>query len=219
MTEPSGGSPDKPRRPVVVPAAALVALTAVGITALLGGLNERPDPPPKTLKPGQTLDQGQFDTQVVESKFVVERAENQFAEDKRYLDVVFKVTNKTDQTVSVGSPPHDKSSGFYFGSTLLKMTPQIKTKYSPDLFVLSKGITSRQLHPGVQSTVVARYELDAATQPPKQVSYDMGAMEHQENPLTGLSDWFLASEPEPLTNKLEKKVVAKITLSVEPQGA
>ncbi|WP_327585875.1 hypothetical protein OHA25_01740 [Nonomuraea sp. NBC_00507] len=219
MTEPSGGSTDKPRRPVVVPALALVAFTAVGITALLGGLNERPDPPPKALNPGQTLDQGQFDTQVVESKVIVEKAENQFAEDKRYLDVVFKVTNKTDQTVSVGAVPHDKSRGFFFGSTLLKMTPQIKTEFGPDLFVLSKGVTSRQLHPGIQSTVVARYELDAATQPPKQVSYDMGAMEHHENPLTGVSNWFLVSEPELLTNKLENKVVAKITLSVEPQGA
>ncbi|MGP3964364.1 hypothetical protein ACTWPT_51225 [Nonomuraea sp. 3N208] len=219
MTEPSGASTDKPRRPVVVPVMGLVALTAVGITAILGGLNERPEPPPKALKLGEMLDQGQFDTQVVESKFIVEKAESQFAEDKRYLDVVFKVTNKTDQTVSVGRPPDDKGKGFNFGSTLLKMTPQIKTKFGPDMFVLSKGVTSRQLHPGVQSTVVARYELDAATQPPKQVSYDVGAMELVENPLTGLGNWFLVTEPEPLTKALKEKVVAKITLSVEPQGA
>jgi len=198
---------------------ALVALTAIGITALLGGLNERPDPPPPALKPGQTLDQGQFATQVVESKLTLEKAENEFAEDKRYVDVVFKVTNKTDETVSVGRPPAAKNKGFSFGGTLLKMTPEIKSELGPQIFVLSKGVTSRQLQPGVQSTVVARYQLDKGVEPPKQVSYDLGTMELQENPLNGHTDWSVATEEDPLAEAMEDKVVAKITLSVRSQVA
>ncbi|MGP4101869.1 hypothetical protein [Nonomuraea sp. KM90] len=220
MTEPSGGSTDKPRRPVVVPAVALVAVTAIGITALLGGLEERPDPAPPQLKPGQVLDQGQFDTQVIESKITLQPAENEFAEDKRYLDVVFKVTNKTDETIHVGGLPRDKSGGFSFGSTLLRMNPEIKSKWGGQLFVLSKGVESSQLHPGIAATVVARYELPGTTPPPKQVSYDIGKFELLRNGLTDTSAWFLESEPtDVLEDKEGDKVVAKITLPVRTQGA
>ncbi|MFC7590337.1 hypothetical protein ACFQYP_46555 [Nonomuraea antimicrobica] len=71
MTEPTGGSTDRPRRPVVVPAIALVAATALGITALLGGLSEateEPDP----LGQGAVLDQGLYSTKFVESRVKVE---------------------------------------------------------------------------------------------------------------------------------------------------
>ncbi|MFG1709114.1 hypothetical protein ACFLIM_38580 [Nonomuraea sp. M3C6] len=219
MTEPSGGSTDKPRRPVVVPAVALVAVTAVGITALLGGLNERPDPAPPQLKPGQTLDQGQFDTQFVESKITLQPAESQFDKDKRFLDVVFKVTNKTDETVYVGGVPTEKNSGFSFGSTLLKMTPEIKSKFGADLFVQSKGVRSSQLHPGIQETVIARYELEGATPPPKQVSYNLGAFERLVNGLTDEASWFLETEPAVLDEEETDKVVATVTLPVKPQEA
>ncbi|MEV1003642.1 hypothetical protein [Nonomuraea sp. NPDC050202] len=219
MTEPSGGSTDKPRRPVVVPAIALVALAAIGITALLGGLNERPDPAPPQLKPGQVLDQGRFDTQFVESKITLQPAENDFAEDKRFLDVIFKVTNKTDETISVGSLPSGKSDGWNFGATLLRMTPAIKSKSGAELFVSSHGGKYAQLHPGIPSTVVARYELEGSAQPPEQVSYDLGKYELLTNALEDASEWFLESEQDPLTEEDKTTVVAKVTLPVESQGA
>ncbi|NUO99454.1 MAG: hypothetical protein HOV96_31670 [Nonomuraea sp.] len=220
MTEPSGDS-SKPRRPVAVPIVALLAITALGITALLGGLNERPDPAPPQLKLGQVLDQGQFDTVFVESKVTFQPAENEFAKDKRFVDVVFKVTNKTDRTVSVGGLPSvkDKSKGFSFGSTLLKVTPEIKSQYGPELFVLSKGVQSSQLQPGIQATVIARYELEGAAQPPKQLSYDVGAFELLTNPLDDGSNWFLKSEQGALDDTSEEEVVAKITLPVKAQEA
>ncbi|MBB6555945.1 hypothetical protein [Nonomuraea rubra] len=219
MTEPSGGSTDKPRRPVVVPAIALVALAAIGITALLGGLNERPDPAPPQLKPGQVLDQGRFDTQFVESKITLQRAENDFAEDKRFLDVIFKVTNKTDETVNVGGLPSGKSGGWNFGATLLKMTPAIKSETGGDLFVSSHGGQYSQLHPGIPSIVVARYELEGSAQAPEQITYDVGKYKLFENALEDTSEWFLESEQDPLTEEDENTVAAKVTLPVKPEGA
>ncbi|WP_336208524.1 hypothetical protein [Nonomuraea sp. LPB2021202275-12-8] len=218
MTEPSGGS-DKAKRPVAVPVIGLVALTAIGITVLLGGLDERPDSPPPQLKPGDSLDQGQFETQFVESKLTVERAKSPFTDDKRFVDVVFKVTNKTDETISVGSLPYDKSRGYSFGGSLLKMDPPIKSKYGPRMFVDSKGVESVQLHPAVPATVIARFELEGAARPPEQVTFDVGVYEKAENPLTGESLWLLPTEGGFLGKAETKEVAAKVTLPVKPEGA
>ncbi|MFI7452102.1 hypothetical protein ACIBQX_31725 [Nonomuraea sp. NPDC049714] len=217
MTEPSGGS-DRHRRPVVVPVLALVTLTAVGVVALLGGLDERPETPPPKLKAGQSVDLGQFDAQFIESTMTIEPAANQFAKDKRFLDVVFKVTNKTDKTLLVGSLPTDKSSGYSFGGALLKMTPQIKSEVGGRLFVLSKGVQSSQLHPDVAATVIARYELDGTATPPEQVTYDVAAYEEMENPLTGVVTWLVPSEGGFVGKAEVKKVAATVTLPVKQEG-
>lgn len=217
MTAPSGGG-DKRRRPVVVPVLALVTLTAVGIVALLGGLDERPGPPPPRLKAGQSLDMGQFETQFIESKVTNEPARNEFAEDKRFLDVVFKVTNKTDRTRLVGGLPADKSSGFGFGGALLKMSPQIKSESGGQLFVLSGGVQSSQLHPDVPATVIARYELEGTATPPEQVTFDVGAYEEMENPLTGVVTWLVPTEGGFVGKAEVKKVAATVTLPVKQEG-
>jgi hypothetical protein len=217
MTEPSGGS--RPRRPVVVPAAGLVAITALGITALLGGLDERPEPAPPQLKAGQTLDQGEFETEFVESKVTTERAENEFSKDRRYVDVVFKVTNKTDETITVGGPISAGGYGYDFGGSLLKMTPQIKSKLGPDFFALTKGVRSSQLHPDVPTTVVARYELEGTVQPPAQVVLSLGRYENALNRLTGYHTWLLEREPGYLDKADQNKVAATVTLPVKPEGA
>ncbi|WP_327108733.1 hypothetical protein [Nonomuraea glycinis] len=217
MTEPSGDS-GKRSRPVAVPVLALVTLTAVGIAALLGGFDERPAAPPPRLKAGQSLDMGKFEARFIESKVTTEPATSQFTEDKRFLDVVFKVTNKTDETLVVGSPPNDKSPGYSFGGALLKMTPQLKSEFGGQLFVLSKDVKSSQLHPDVPATVIARYELEGTTTPPEQVTYDVGAYEETENPLTGVVTWLLPSEGGFVGKAAVKKVAATVTLPVKQEG-
>ncbi|NUR89721.1 MAG: hypothetical protein HOY71_37045 [Nonomuraea sp.] len=216
MTEPSGGS--KPRRPVVVPALGLVAATALGITALLGGLDTRPDPPPPKLGAGQSLDQGQFDTEFLESRVVLQRAETKYSQDKRFLDVVFKVTNKTDDPAIVGSPPNSKGSGFGFAGSLLRMTPEIKTQFGAEAYIQDRGATSRILQPGIPSTVVVRYELPTGANPPEQVALDVGAFEENANMADGTTDWMLTSEKGFQGDKATDKVVAQVTLPVK-QGA
>ncbi|WP_214325330.1 hypothetical protein [Nonomuraea sediminis] len=215
MTEPSGGSSTKPSRPVVVPAVALVAATGLGITALLGGLEERPDPAPPKLGAGQTLDQGQFETQFVESRYSEKKAENEFAKDKRFLDLVFKVTNKTDDPSFVGSPPNANGGGGGFGGSVLKMTPEIKTQFGPETFIQSKGATSRILQPGVPSTVVFRYELGPGVKPPQQVSLEVGKFEELESAVDGSTNWMLASESGFQDEKATDTVAATVTLPVK----
>lgn len=204
MTEPSGGS-SRPKRPVVVPAVALVAATAFGITALMGGLNQAPEKKPTELTTGQVLDQGQFDTKVLESKVTFIRAPNKYAKDKRYLDLIFNVTNKGKSTAPTGKPPSGKDTyGYGFAGTLRQIEPQIKTQFGPDVYVQAKGdSTSRQLQPGIPSTVVVRYELDLAAEPPDKVAIALGKMEERPSSLTEIVDWYpetdLKVEPDPLS--------------------
>lgn len=190
MTEPSSGS-NKPKRPVVVPAIALVAATALGITALLGGLEDAPAKKPQALKVGELLDQGQFDTKVIESKVVLEKAATKFDEDKRFLELRFSVTNKGGRTTTVGALPDGKTSGYGFAGTIRKMTPALKGgQFGPDVAVHSKGEkTSGQLQPGIASIVVVRYELDLTSPPPEQISLDFARLEEQESPMTETTGW------------------------------
>ncbi|MFI6602812.1 hypothetical protein ACIBHX_41730 [Nonomuraea sp. NPDC050536] len=215
MTEPSGGSSTKPRRPVVVPAVALVAATGLGITALLGGFDDRPDPAPPKLGAGQTLDQGQFETQFVESRYSEKKAENEFTKDKRFLDLVFKVTNKTDDAAYVGSPRSSTGGGGGFGQSVLKMTPVIKSQFGPLTFVQSRGATSSILQPGVPSTVIFRYELGPGVKPPTEVSLEVGTFEDNESAVDGTTSWMLASEAGFQDEKASDTVAATVTLPVK----
>ncbi|WP_219462176.1 hypothetical protein [Nonomuraea rhizosphaerae] len=217
MREPTGGS-SRPKRPVVVPALGLVAVTALGITALLGGLDERPDPAPEQLKTGQPLDQGEFETEFVEAKTTLEPAKNQFGKDRRYVDVVVKVTNKTDQTIFVGGPISDRGYGSGFGGTVLRTTPQINSKVKPEFFAMTAGTRSSQLHPDLPTTVIARYELEEGAQPPAQVALELGRYEDLENRLTGVHTWLLETKYGYLDKAFQNKVVARITLPVKPEG-
>ncbi|NJP91964.1 hypothetical protein HCN51_21285 [Nonomuraea sp. FMUSA5-5] len=196
MTEPSGGSTDKPRRPVAVPAIALVAITVVGITALLGGLNEAPEEP-ETLGPGAVLDQGRYTTKFVESRVTVERADSDFAEDKRFLELVFDVTNTSDKTSGVGSPPAKIERAYQaadFAGSLVKISPAFPEDAGPFSFVRVKGGESRQLHPGVTRQVIVRYTLKEGQQPPDKVTLDVGAFEYSEDPVAAVPHWELESK-------------------------
>lgn len=239
MTEPSGGT-SKPKRPVVVPALALVAATGLGITALMGGLDQAPEQGPEQLAVGKLLDQGQFDTKVVESKVTLVKAENKFSKDKRFLDIVFNVTNKSDSTASAGLPPTKQSKlGYGFAGTLRRIDPQIETQFGPSVFVQSKGAaTSNQLQPGIPSTVVVRYELEGAAKAPDKVTLDLGGMVEAPSALTELTGWSLDTdlkvEPNPLSwegltaplvgsgrpqMKHPPKVIATISLPVKQEDA
>jgi hypothetical protein len=118
----------------------------------------------------------------------------------------------------VGGLPADKSSGFGFGGALLKMNPQIKSESGGQLFVLSEGVRSTQLHPDVPATVIARYELEGTTTPPEQVTFDVAAYEEMENPLTGVVTWLVPTEGGFVGKAEVKKVAATVTLPVKQEG-
>ncbi|MEU6718813.1 hypothetical protein ABZ897_45735 [Nonomuraea sp. NPDC046802] len=215
MTEPSGGSTDKPRRPVVVPAVALVAIAALGITALLGGLSEATEEP-EALGPGAVLDQGLYDTKIVASRVTVEKAESQFDKDKRFVELIFDVTNKGDATMAVGAPvakPEQAPSRTAFAASLIKITPAFSQEAGPFSFARVKGGESRQLQPGVPNQVVVRYELQPSEQPPEKISFDMSSFVEEEQFLNRIPTWQMDSTE--AGDKVLPVIKARVTLPVE----
>ncbi|MEU1386156.1 MULTISPECIES: hypothetical protein [unclassified Nonomuraea] len=217
MTEPSGGD-TRPTRPVAVPIVALVAVTAIGITALLGGLNEAPDKGPDLLGQGATLDQGRYSTRFVESRVKVERAKTQFDEDKRFVELVFEVTNKGDETSSVGVPPDpakpDKAwLGMSFADSLVSISPKFPKESGPFVYALNKGDETRQLHPGVTSQVLVRYRLGATERPPDKITLDVATFEYAPGFEDERLRWQMVAEEK--EDKFYPEVKARVTLPVK----
>ncbi|MFE0146177.1 hypothetical protein ACFWY5_03495 [Nonomuraea sp. NPDC059007] len=219
MTEPSG-APSTPKRPVVVPAIGLVILTTLGITALLGGLNTAPDKPPPQMGAGQKIDQGLYETEFVEAKITVQRGPGEFAEDRRYLDILFKVTNKSDTTITTGAGSSATGAGSGFAGTLIKMTPEIKSKWGAQAFIPSgEDGKSSQLHPGVPSNVTVRYELEKAAQAPPEVALSLSKLEESKNPISGTTMWMPVDKEDPFTRKRAVEVLYTIKAPVKQEAA
>ncbi|WP_157254761.1 hypothetical protein [Nonomuraea typhae] len=195
----------------------MVLLTAFGITALLGGLNTAPDKEPPKIAAGQKIDQGRFETEFVEAKVTVQKAADEFAQDRRYLDLLFKVTNKDSETTLTGSPPNSKGSGSGFAATLAKMTPEIKSDWGGLAFVPSGDAQSSQLHPGIAVPVTVRYELDKAAQAPAEVSLSLSKLEKVENPLSGQTTWLPVTDEDPIAGTRTVEVIATITAPVKQE--
>ncbi|MEW9554495.1 hypothetical protein [Nonomuraea sp. NPDC050783] len=218
MTEPSGGSTEKPRRPVVVPAIALVTLTAVGVVALLGGLNEAPEAP-KPLGQGAVLDQGMYSTRFVESRVKVEKAQSTFDQDKRFVELVFDVTNKGDETAMVGMPPEKITSAFSttsFAGSLVNITPAFDKEAGPFTFGLVKGDETQQLQPDVPTQVIVRYRLKENERPPEKITFDVASFEEGTSFLSGTPTWEMVSKQ--VGDKYYPEIKARVTLPVKQEA-
>ena len=207
------------RRPVLVPGASALAVVGIGVTAAFGGFNEAPEKPPATVSPGDTIDQGQFRTEFIKAIDTTEQGD--FGSTKRYLELVLKVTNAGKETASVGivrRPGDPISPVTGFAGSLLRTRPEIKTEYGPQVSVLSRGIESKQLHPGITTTVVVKYELDPAAAAPAQISLDLGSFVYEE---IGLRDqthyWQLVGEWDG-DGPFEPEVTSRITLPVRKEN-
>ncbi|MEO3875626.1 hypothetical protein ABGB18_43170 [Nonomuraea sp. B12E4] len=218
MTEPSGDSSEKPRRPVVVPVITMTALTAIGVTALLGGLGEAPDEPP-ALGAGAVLDQGQYATKIVESRVTVVPAESEFLEDKRFVELVFDVTNKGDETADVGVPSPKLNQAYVsssFAASLLKITPVFDEDAGPFVFAQAKGGETRQLQPGVPARVIVRYQLKENEPPPEKISFEVAGFEFAPEFNTDTPRWQMITSQS--FDTFLPKIEARVTLTVKKGG-
>ncbi|TLP62461.1 hypothetical protein [Microbispora triticiradicis] len=209
------------RRPVLVPVASVLAVVGIGVTAAFGGLKEAPDEPPPTASPGDTIDQGQFRTQFIKAIDTTEKSS--FGDPKRYLELVVKVTNMGDETASVGMVP-EPGKGFRqtgsFAGSLLRTRPEMKSEYGPRASVLSYGIESQQLHPGITTTVVVKYELQPTATAPEEISLDLGKFENESRGLLNQSsEWLLAGEYKDDDGPFEPEVTTRITLPVRKESS
>ncbi|GII57527.1 hypothetical protein Pth03_59160 [Planotetraspora thailandica] len=201
---------------MLVPVAAAVMAAGIGATALLGGFAEAADEPPPEVKPETIVDQGQFTTTFAKATDTVEK--NEFGDSKRYLSLVLKVVNQSDKTVSVGIMREPGSRILpivtSYTQSILRVRPEIKTPYGPDVSVSGSGVQSKQLQPGIPATVVIKYQLDPAAAAPKSVTVDVGSMVLDE---VGLVDqtqyWHLVGEGD--VDAFVPTVAAEVTLPVE----
>jgi hypothetical protein len=220
MTSAPGDGPrgTRRRRAVAVPLAALVVVTGLGIVTAFGGLSNAPDKPPKQLGPGASLDQEQFLTKFVESRSIVEPGTFS-APGKRFVEIEMEVTNKGDETTLIGLPNKDGTDSPFFAGSLLKLTPEIKSKYGPMASAPAGGAESTQLQPGMATRVVIKYELPDGEQAPKQVRMDIGTFEFAEG-ITLVSGWHLVREDDEAgTARSPLTVAAQVTLPVQTKGA
>ncbi|MFD0467916.1 hypothetical protein ACFQ0B_06070 [Nonomuraea thailandensis] len=202
-----------------MPAIALVAITVIGITALLGGLNETPDAP-DPLSEGAVLDQGLYSTKFVESRVRIEPAQNEWDEEKRFVELLFDVTNQGDATASVGLPPEKPEQAFTFTSfagSLVKISPAFDKDAGPFTFALSKGGETRQLHPGVPSRVVVRYKLKENEQPPEKITLDVASFEFESQFNDDIPAWQMISKE--VGEKHLPEIKARVTMSVKKGDA
>ncbi|GIH29055.1 hypothetical protein Aph01nite_73650 [Acrocarpospora phusangensis] len=218
-SSPRGGT--RRKRPVLVPVAALLSVSGLGVTAGLGGFAEAKEPPPPAAAQGAVVDQGRYRTQFI--KAIETQARQPSGPPKRAVDLVLKVKNTGDQTALVGTLPEPgkaSATGTTFASSLLKITPEIKTEYGPKIFVLSYGIESGQLHPDITATVVVRYEIAPGTPVPASLTVDVGKFEFRElGERDRTEDWFLAPAPGSEPDKFVPEVAARISLPVRKENA
>lgn len=207
------------RRPVLVPVTSALAASGLGVTALFGGLNEAPDEPPPKAAQGAVIDQGEFRTQFIKAIDTMEQGD--FRGTKRYLELVLKVTNTGKESASVGTVPQagdPVSSITGFAGSLLRTVPEIKTKYGPEATVLSYGIKSGQLHPGITTTVVVKYELEPTATAPATITVDVGSFTYRE---VGVRDqthyWQLVQDDDVPEDTFVPAVAARVSLPVRQE--
>lgn len=220
MTSPARG--DRKKRPVLLPVLAVLFATGFGLTAVLGGLSAVPDPPPEQLGPGDTLDQGRFSTRFVEAVYTLVSPQEAWEEEKRYLDLVFEVTNQGKETTRVGNPPEPgkppSPGGTLFASSILRTDPVIETQQGGFGSVRTRdGVQSTQLHPGVTSTVVVRYPLNANARVPDKITIDMGIFEYYSETVFSGDEWWLATTT--VDGKDVPTTAARVTLPVRQEAA
>ncbi|MET8141583.1 hypothetical protein ABZU32_14855 [Sphaerisporangium sp. NPDC005288] len=165
------------RRPVLIPAVAVLAAATAGVSAALGGLAQAPDTSVEKLGKGAEFDQGKMLTVVQDA---VVRSGGKFemgVPGKRYLQIVLKVTNETDRTIQAQEMDHALPT-VRADSTTIKPKPG---DLGPYIRSISQGHSYAQLHPGVPTTVIMSFELEPGRPVPKRLSIDLGAFELHED--------------------------------------
>ncbi|GAA4560582.1 hypothetical protein GCM10023193_21010 [Planotetraspora kaengkrachanensis] len=195
-----------------------MVVAGIGVTAAFGGLAQAADEPPPKVARGAVVDQGEFRTQFVRAVDTVEKGT--FGEQKRYLLITARVTNLGDETVGVGLLPEPgkiRSMPFSFAGSVLRVRPEIKTEYGPDVYASDFGIKSRFLQPDVTATVFMKYELEPTATAPTSVTVDVGRFVFE--PL-GLRDqthyWQLVGDTED-DETFVPEVAAEVTLPVKQE--
>ncbi|GII02980.1 hypothetical protein Pta02_49880 [Planobispora takensis] len=199
-----------------MPLTALVIATVLGVTAAFGGFAEAAEKPPPRLGPGAVVDQKLFVTKFVTARTVFQ-PDVYGGDGKDFVEIELEVTNKGEKTEGVGSPAYGGQAGLLYAKSILKVTPEIKSELGPIAIIPDEGVVSRQLHPGMTSTVVIRYELAKGQEAPPSVQLDVGRFDPDWESFTG-AEFGLTLETDGNAEKAPPKVEAQVVLPVQRGG-
>ncbi|GAA3843040.1 hypothetical protein GCM10022226_77430 [Sphaerisporangium flaviroseum] len=211
---------------MLIPVLAVLAAVSVGVSAAFGGLEEAPDEPEQLTK-GAEFDQGQVLTRFEDA--VVGRAGNDGlgVPGRRYLQIIMKVTNQSDRTVSAYLM--DRALPTVWADQKKIKAKDAPITSGPRIVVSSSGrSTYSQLHPGVTSTVIMAFEMRPGQQPPKSVQIDAGTFEWTKTFVSQTYEWYQVTETAPPTEEDRKKgrtsqsrpkVAAQVRLPVTVESA
>ncbi|MEV6982500.1 hypothetical protein AB0M95_14735 [Sphaerisporangium sp. NPDC051017] len=222
----SAAPPDAPRRrPILVPVLAVLAAAAIGVSAAFGGLEDAPEPKAEQLGKGATFDQGKMKT-VFEDAVVRPGRIGLGVPDKRYLQLILKVTNQSKSTIQAEGMTTALIVVRADGKTIMPASDP--GDRGPRVVVIAGDKAYYQLHPDVPETVVMSFELPDAAPTPKTVQIDAGTYEWYESFFSKTHEWMPVIELGPPTAEDRKRgrresslpvVGAKITMPVRVEAA
>ncbi|GII85320.1 hypothetical protein Ssi03_33100 [Sphaerisporangium siamense] len=221
----TSAAPAPNRRAILVPVVAFLAAATVAVSAAFGGLEEAPANPFPQLGKGATFDHGRVKT-VFEDAVIRPGRLGLGVIGKRYLQLVLKVTNRSDATISAqtmdGALPTVRTD------TMVLKPSDDPADLGPRIVVIAGEKTYGQLHPGVPETVVMSFELKPGTPFPKTVYIDAGTYEWHELFSNRTHEWWPVTEEGPPTAEDRKQgktstsmpvVGARITMPVRVENA
>ncbi|MFC4590669.1 hypothetical protein [Sphaerisporangium corydalis] len=189
---PSGGRPR--RRPVLIPVLVVLAAATVGVSAAAGGLKEAPEKPPEQAGKGAEIDQGRMVTRFDDAVVRLGGKDGIGVSDRRYLQLVLKVTNKSEITL-LAQMMDDALVGVRADGKPLDDPASTNVTGGPRVVAVSGGHSYGQMHPGVPATVVLAYELPEGKPPPKSVQIDAGMYAWAESFFYKTHEWRLVTTP------------------------
>jgi hypothetical protein len=184
--------PRVPRRLVSTAVALAVLGPVTGALWATGGL--RAAPAIRTARPGATIDQGLYRSQVMEA--VVHRKQGIAVDPSaRYIDIIIKVTNLDKRTRKTGDYDRD--------ALTLDIPP-----FEQALFRAETTQSSELLPPGGTSTVTLTTELDTGQRPPESYRILFHRFEYRKDFFYAFADWKpLKSAKDPLGTAFAQVVV------------
>ncbi|WP_405144304.1 hypothetical protein OG589_41445 [Sphaerisporangium sp. NBC_01403] len=185
------------RRPVLVPAAVLLAAASIGAVAALGGLREAPPEKPPQRRAGQEIDQDVFRTKIEDALVhqVTFDGDDPSAPRHTVLDLSLRIYNDAEVSVPLA----------YLENSLLRVVsrdgeklmvpgsmPGTGDTWLYDTTVPGDGAPSRLLPPKRTSSVIIRLRKRSSSgvdsgsaKYPDLLEIDVGKYENHEDALTG----------------------------------
>ncbi len=176
----------------------------MGVTAAFGGLKDAPAKQLEQLGKGAEVDQVRMRTKFEDAVVRPGGKDGIGTSDKRYLQIIMKVTNQSDATM-LAQIMDDALPTVRADGKTLKPAADPDVTLGPRVVVVSGGHAYDQLHPGMTATVVMAFELASGQPAPERVVIGAATYEWYESFFSETHYWVPVTEEAPLTAEDRKK--------------